>query len=167
MERLTARNENGAAYYPHCFKEDTCCGDGVSEKCNDCKFEKEISERLAAYEDTNLTPEQIIEIDRMYRTLCEQMDELQKRSLPCNVGDIIWELEGNKINKCVVLGISKGEPYDCENDAYEDIEEFAIHYMPICGYGFRACTGSEEIGKTIFLSESEAQEALERMVQND
>lgn len=65
MERLTARNENGAkeAYYPYCFREDTCDGDGMSEKCDMCDFPIKICERLAEYEDTGLNPEQIRELD--------------------------------------------------------------------------------------------------------
>lgn len=61
MERLTARHKNGnkEAYYPYCFRPDTCDGDGTSEKCNRCHFEKAVCERLANYEETGLTPEQI------------------------------------------------------------------------------------------------------------
>ena len=73
MERLTERYDNGNAYYPYYFKENTCDGDGASEKCNKCDFTDRICERLAAYEDTNLTPEQMLEIDKDYRALCEKM----------------------------------------------------------------------------------------------
>lgn len=64
MERLTARNENGPkeAYYPYCFREDTCEGDGSSERCDTCKFSTEVCEKLAEYEDTGLAPEQIQEL---------------------------------------------------------------------------------------------------------
>lgn len=69
-ERLTDRSEDGA-YYKKCFDE-PCNGEGGD--CQVCHFHNmEVCERLAAYEDTGLLPEQIREIDRMYRVLCEKM----------------------------------------------------------------------------------------------
>ena len=59
MERLTAISENGKAYYPYCFREDTCDGCGSSEKCDQCELSLKVCETLAAYENTGLTPEQI------------------------------------------------------------------------------------------------------------
>lgn len=55
MERLT-KWENGHAYYPRCF-EKPCYGGGCVTR--DCPFETEICERLAAYEDTGVMPEEI------------------------------------------------------------------------------------------------------------
>lgn len=58
MERLTAKN--GEFYfYPQCFKEEC---DGVSEPCSECEFEEKICMRLGEYEDTGITPEQIMEM---------------------------------------------------------------------------------------------------------
>ena len=39
MERLTARNERfpDETYYPYCFREDTCRGEGMSDKCDMCE----------------------------------------------------------------------------------------------------------------------------------
>ena len=56
MERMTERSESGHAYYPQCFKE-PCYGSGC--KIKDCQFETAVCDRLAAYEDTGLTPEEI------------------------------------------------------------------------------------------------------------
>ena len=50
MERLTARNEHGVAYYPYCFKEDTCEGMGTGG-CNSCVLTLRACEELATYED--------------------------------------------------------------------------------------------------------------------
>ena len=55
MERLT-KWENGHAYYPRCF-EKPCYGGGCVTR--DCPFETAICERLAAYEDTGLMPEEV------------------------------------------------------------------------------------------------------------
>lgn len=64
MERLTARNKKSPkeAYYPYCFQNDTCDGQGPSDKCDMCPLPYEICETLADYEDTGLTPEQIREL---------------------------------------------------------------------------------------------------------
>lgn len=44
MKRLTAIEENGNAFYPYCFREDTCFGAGESEKCLECDFAKKVCE---------------------------------------------------------------------------------------------------------------------------
>lgn len=62
MERLTAISENGKAYYPYCFREDTCDGCGSSEKCDQCELSLKVCETLAAYENTGLTPPEIMEL---------------------------------------------------------------------------------------------------------
>ena len=69
MYRLTKR-ENGLAYYPYCFKEETCEGHGTSSKCDDCNFSTEVCEKLAYYEDL------------------EEQGLLVK--LPCKVGEEFW-----------------------------------------------------------------------------
>ena len=58
MERLTEWNgrQPRDAYYPRCFEE-PCYGGGC--KIKDCPFETEVCDRLAAYEDIGLTPEEI------------------------------------------------------------------------------------------------------------
>lgn len=60
MNRLTARDKHGHAYYPKCFEhpcdgERSCCTYVAPE----CTFEGKVLDRLAAYEDTGLGPEQI------------------------------------------------------------------------------------------------------------
>lgn len=60
MERLTSYDGN--YYYPHCMKGSTCDGHGSSEKCNECEFNERVCVTLGKYEDTGLTPEQIMEL---------------------------------------------------------------------------------------------------------
>ena len=62
MNRLTAISESGKAYYPYCFREDTCDGCGSSEKCDQCELSLKVCETLAAYENTGLTPPEILEL---------------------------------------------------------------------------------------------------------
>ena len=71
MERLTARNKNGEAYYPECYRKDGC--DGFGGDCSNCKFNDGVCEMLAAYEDTCLTPDQIRQMDQLYREKCEEL----------------------------------------------------------------------------------------------
>ena len=63
MERLTEWNDEQTrhAYYPRCFK-DPCYGNGC--KIDACPFEAAVCDRLAAYEDTGLTPERCAEFAR-------------------------------------------------------------------------------------------------------
>lgn len=51
VDRLTARNERGKAYFPYCFRKDTCEGLGASEKCDTCELTQIVCERLAEYEE--------------------------------------------------------------------------------------------------------------------
>ena len=50
MKRLTAISDVGEAYYPYCYRADTCDGEGGTEKCRDCEFSEKICKTLAAYE---------------------------------------------------------------------------------------------------------------------
>ena len=70
MERLTKRNEHGKAYYPYCFKENTCDGLGTSEQCDMCDFDQNVCEKLAEYEDLEEQGRLIV--------------------LPCKTGDTIY-----------------------------------------------------------------------------
>lgn len=60
MERLTARcGEN--IYFPKCMEE-PCNGCGASAECDECEFDKNAREKLAEYENTGLTPEEITQL---------------------------------------------------------------------------------------------------------
>lgn len=67
MERLTRRSDTGHAYYPRCFEE-PCNGNGC--KFKDCPFDETICKRLAAYEDTELTPEEVSALIKDWLRLC-------------------------------------------------------------------------------------------------
>ena len=80
MDRLTARNENGEVYFPHCFREDICDGLGISTECNRCDFDFRVCNKLAEYEDTRLTPEDIREIDKIYSEQAKELAEVKKEN---------------------------------------------------------------------------------------
>ncbi len=46
--RLTARSEEGHAYFPQCFKE-PCLGCGCQQE--NCDFIRQVCEKLAQYEE--------------------------------------------------------------------------------------------------------------------
>lgn len=99
MERLTKWNgsSNQHAYYPRCFEE-PCNGGGC--KIKDCPFETAVCERLAAYEDTGLTPEEVTaaKVALMGKTLAE-ITEFEGVPLAR-----LRELaEADKDGRCVVL----------------------------------------------------------------
>ena len=114
MERLTEWNggQTRHAYYPRCFKE-PCYGSGC--KIKDCPFETAVCERLAAYEDIGLTPEEIkapftentminlaaqalgVEPSRL-RELAEADKDGRCVVLPCKVGDTVWRIVGRGTN---------------------------------------------------------------------
>ena len=72
MERLTRRSDTGSAYYPRCF-EDPCGGDGC--KIKDCLLDDIICDRLAAYEDTGLKPDEVTALQKDWSDLCKAIGE--------------------------------------------------------------------------------------------
>ena len=162
MERLTEWNgeQTRHAYYPRCFKA-PCYGDGC--KINDCLFETAVCDRLAAYEDTGLTPEEIkapftedtminlaaqalgVEHSRL-RELAEADKDGRVVVLPCKVGDTVYfALLGRIIEKQVFSIVS-----------------FSNSTRIYCG-GTSEYFRPEDIGKTFFLARSEAEKALRGM----
>ena len=150
MERLTKWNESSYkhAYYPRCFKE-PCYGSGC--KIKDCPFEIAVCERLAAYEDIGLTPEEIkapftedaminlaaqalgVEADRL-RELAEADKDGRVVVKPCKV----YETDGVRV--------------------YEHTVREVI-YETAGGPAF----DKNAIGKSIFLTRAKAERALQEM----
>lgn len=75
MSRLTSRDKHGHAYFHQCFEE-PCCGSGCQKDA--CEFLTQVCEKLAGYEETGLTPEQIREIDKLYLEKCRELEEERK-----------------------------------------------------------------------------------------
>ena len=162
MERLTEWNggQTRHAYYPRCFKA-PCYGDGC--KIKDCLFETAVCERLAAYEDTGLTPEEIkapFTVDAMInlaahslgvepsrlREIAEADKDGRCIVLPCKVGDTVYfALLGRIIEKQVFSIVS-----------------FSNSTRIYCG-GTSEYFRPEDIGKTFFLTREEAERAMQEM----
>ena len=166
MERLTEWNESSHknAYYPRCFEE-PCYGSGC--KLKDCPFETAVCERLAAYEDTGLTPDQVVNakniIDLAFaddtskaeriRKLVAADDEGRVVVLPCRVGQRVFALMDmdKHISECEVKQIGMGN------------EIGFIGLEPIGARGREYGVALNGFGKTVFLSHEEAKKALQKM----
>ena len=173
MERLTKR-ENGHAHYPRCFEEP--CG-GMGCRTEDCEFKVEICERLAAYEDTDLTPEEVLSMKFEW---CAMMDALNSIGggytrlrelaeadragrlvvLPCKVGDTLWVTGRDNVPREMELeapdirAVCTDEDNLCMSTCNRKPDGF-------CAYRLR--NDGADIGKTVFLTREEAEKALEAM----
>ena len=167
MERLTEWNggKTSHAYYQRCFKY-PCYGNGC--KIKDCPLEIALCERLAAYEDTGLTPEEIkapftedtminlaaqamgVEPSRL-REIAEADKDGRCVVLPCKVGQRVFALldTDKNISECEVKQIGLGN------------EIGFIGLEPIGARGREYGVALNGFGKTVFLTREEAEKALE------
>ena len=178
MERLTEWNgeQPRHAYYPRCFKA-PCYGDGC--KINDCLFETAVCDRLAAYEDTGLTPEEIkapftedaminlaaqalgVEPSRL-RELAEADKDGRVVVLPCKVGDVMYKLF-REYTECTSYQVMKdnycceGCMVPCDSREVTVIRAIQPNSLP------EVVRYIEDIGKTVFFSREEAEKALRGM----
>ena len=167
MERMTERSESGHAYYPQCFKE-PCYGSGC--KIKDCPFETEVCDRLAAYEDTGLSPEKVSwmkevieaafdnDTSRIERAHSLHVADKEGRVvvLPCKVGDILWitgsirRLYSAKV-RTFFIGHPSGVRWG-DNDGGIQMIRTTECDVPM-----------RDFGRTVFLTREEAEKALAEM----
>ena len=172
MERLTKWNESSHkhAYYPRCFEE-PCYGGG--HKIKDCPFETTVCDRLAAYEDTGLTPEEIkapLTEDTMINLAAQALGVEPSRLrelavadkdgrvvvLPCKVGDILW-ITGSirRLYSAKVRTFFIGHPSGVrwvDNDGGIQMIRTTECDVPM-----------RDFGRTVFLTREEAEKALAGM----
>lgn len=134
------------------------------------QYQADFVDRLAAYEDTGLTPEEVLPKDKAdeialklmriadFESLCsyDRLRELAEADkdgrvvvLPCKVGDTVWRI------------VRDGEPH-ITRDEVRDM--YFADDMTLCVelVGGRV-TFTEKFGKTVFLSREEAEKALRGM----
>lgn len=160
MERLTKYLASGAADYNYpagCYSGNDC-NDRVAKSA----YRQMCVERLAAYEETGLTPEEVRSLwgewNAMMRVLnsigsydrLRELAEADKNGcviiVPCKVGDTVYfALLGKIIEKQVF-----------------SIVAFSNSTRIYCG-GTSEYFRPEDIGKTFFLTREEAEKALEAM----
>ena len=146
MERLTKWNESSYkhAYYPRCFKE-PCYGRGC--KIKDCPFEIAVCERLAAYEDTGLTPE---EIKAPFTE--DTMINLAAQALGVEPSRLRELAEADKDGRVVVLPC---KVYETDGVRVYEHTVREVIYETAGGPAF----DKNAIGKSIFLTREEAERA--------
>jgi hypothetical protein len=170
MERLTKR-ENGHAHYPRCFEEP--CG-GMGCRTEDCEFKVEICERLAAYEDTGLTPEEVLPKDKADEIALKLMRLADLESF-CNYTRLRELAEANKDGRVVVLPCKVGQRVFALLDTDKHLSECEVKQIglgneigfvgiePIGARGREYGVSINGFGKTVFLTREEAEKALEAM----
>lgn len=130
------------------------------------QYQADFVDRLAAYEDTGLTPEEIkapftddtiinlaaqalgVEPSRL-REIAEADKDGRCVVLPCKVGDTVWRI------------VRDGEPHITRDEV---CDMYFADDMTLCVelVGGRV-TFTEKFGKTVFLSRAEAERALQEM----
>ena len=134
------------------------------------QYQADFVDRLAAYEDTGLTPEEVLPKDKAdeialklmrladFESLCsyDRLRELAEADkdgrvvvLPCKVGDTVWRI------------IRDGEPH-ITRDEVRDMY-FADDMTPCVELVGGRVTFTEKFGKTVFLSREEAEKDLRGM----
>lgn len=166
MERLTEKHYLGTDHYMKC--SGNC---NVDMDCIDCPSFDCLVERLAAYEDTGLTPERCSEFARadaegryivMRDAEQEGVDRLRELAKadkdgrlvvpPCKVGDRLYEVTGRK-----TISVYKVKAIRVE------LFGLFIEWDIVEGFVWQSLSGinAEEIGKTVFLTREEAEKVLE------
>ena len=168
MERLTKR-ENGHAHYPRCFEEP--CG-GMGCRTEDCEFKVEICERLAAYEDTGLTPEEVLPKDKADEIALKLMRLADLESF-CNYTRLRELAEANKDGRVVVLPCKVGQRVFALLDTDKHLSECEVKQIglgneigfvgiePIGARGREYGVSINGFGKTVFLTREEAEKTSE------
>ena len=165
MERLTQRLRTGEVLMASKYEE----------KYMEQEWISVLQDRLAAYEDTELEPEEIDmdhEAAEQLRQLCQgcDLDRLEKLAeadragrlvvLPCKVGGTLWVTGRDNVPREMKLeapdirAVCTDEDNLCMSTCNRKPDGF-------CAYRLR--NDGADIGKTVFLTREEAEKALEAM----
>lgn len=130
-----------------------------------------LTERERNFNGTGISKESLIAEDGTLSCFCgevvtkladyEDMEEDGKLlKLPCKVNDIVYRLNKPGIKAC----LEKGMEVEKRKVAGFDIREFGVLVLLSGGiFSPDIIVRAEEFGKTVFLTEQEAKEALEGM----
>lgn len=153
MNRLTKRNSNGGAYM--------AIADRLSKRDQELEGSKTalegilaIFQKLAAYEDTELEPEELQEFLKRIdiKDLHDHISELLRLEeqgrlikLPCKVNDVVYAIDAKgNVHECKV--------YNITTNVYAKENENSPHWV---GFEIK----SDIFGKTVFLTKEEAEKA--------
>lgn len=146
MERLTKRLSNGNASWNYpiiCFGEDDS-----KNKVFKSVHRQKACEKLAAYEETGLEPEELAQAKKEGRLVV----------LPCDVGDKLYDVTLGEVREKIVISLSM-------------LLSKSVNHLVIHAENFRNAVTSyelQDIGKTVFLTREAAEAALkEREAEHD
>ena len=160
MERLTEKHYLAEDHYMKCSED---CNVGMD--CVDCPAFDKLIERLAAYEDTGLTPEEIkapftedtminlaaqalgVETSRL-RGLAEADKDGRVVVLPCKVGDGLWTFCSHPVEQVYSFTVTD----------ISTLNGRTLLNTSRCGV-----MDARDVGKTVFLTREEAKKALQEM----
>lgn len=144
MERLTNRNYGEISHTGRIIPYSKHCIGCITKDC-DCGIVEDMVEKLANYEDL------------------EEQGRLLK--LPCKVGDTVWDNDYGRPCAYTITAFSFGE---CEEYICEPVtaKEAVFYYANSSGSITGSFAGSE-IGKSVFLTKSEAETKLKELRGND
>lgn len=165
MERLTQRLRTGEVLMASKYEE----------KYTEQEWISVLQDRLAAYEDTGLTPQEVISMQGEWRammaalnsigggyTRLRELAEADKDGrlvvLPCKVGGTLWVTGRDNVPREMELeapdirAVCTDEDNLCMSTCNRKPDGF-------CAYRLR--NDGADIGKTVFLTREEAEKALE------
>ena len=164
MERLTEKHYLGTDHYMKC--SGNC---NVDMDCIDCPSFDCLVERLAAYEDTGLEPEEVLPKDKADEIALNLMRLADLESI-CSYTRLRELAEADKDGRLVVLPFTSGRTLLCEENIdsprlMKDVE-LAIRYCSSCGIvfymGYNVFCDLVKHGRITAVSE-EAEKVLEAM----
>lgn len=164
MERLTEKHYLGTDHYMKC--SGNC---NVDMDCIDCPSFDRLVERLAAYEDTGLEPEEVLPKDKADEIALKLMRLADLESI-CNYTRLRELAEADKDGRVVVLPFTSGRTLLSKENIdsprlMKDVE-LAIRYYSSCGIvfhmGYNVFCDLVEHGRITAVSE-ETEKVLEAM----
>lgn len=122
------------------------CRNQGENGCTDCPIAKAF-DRLAAYEETGLEPEELAQAEKEGRLVV----------LPCDVGDKLYDVTLGEVREKIVISLSM-------------LLSKSVNHLVIHAENFRNAVTSyelQDIGKTVFLTREAAEAALEERKGNN
>lgn len=117
-------------------------------RVGDAEYSGKETERLAAYEETGLEPEELAQSEKEGRLVV----------LPCDVGDKLYDVTLGEVREKIVISLSM-------------LLSKSVNHLVIHAENFRNAVTSyelQDIGKTVFLTREAAEAALkEREADHD
>ena len=112
-------------------------------RVGDAEYSGKETERLAAYEETGLEPEELAQAKKKGRLVV----------LPCDVGDKLYDVTLGEVREKIVISLSM-------------LLSKSVNHLVIHAENFRNAVTSyelQDIGKTVFLTREAAEATLDAM----